>query len=78
MKTIWLRGMIQLALRWNTVKWLACFATSGTYCTALAAAPILATFLPVRSRPSGHWAEWNAWPAKVSRPLNAGMAGLFS
>ncbi len=53
-------------------------AIAGTNCSALAPVPTTRTRLPRRSTPWSHSAEWNAGPAKDSRPGRSGTAGRES
>ena len=71
-------GRIHGGLRWITVSeptrgWIA-----GTNWIALAPVPITPTRFPERSTSCRQSAEWNAGPAKSSRPSSSGIAGRES
>ena len=51
---------------------------AGAIWNPLAPAPIMATRLPAKSTEWSQRAEWNAGPAKLSRPGRSGMCGRFS
>ena len=70
-------GRLKLAVRWKTVRCLACWAMIGIICTPDEPVPITPTFLPVKSTPScGHRPEWYHLPLKSWMPLKSGTRGV--
>ena len=65
-------------MRWKISRWATCSATIGPNWAALQPVPITPTRLPVRSTSCSQRAEWNAGPAKDSRPSILGSCGRFS
>ncbi len=68
-----MRGVIQIGVRWNTVRCSTSGAIAGTYWIALAPVPIDATRSPATGLLWSHFVEWNARPRNRSAP---GMSGI--
>ena len=57
-------GMLKFAVRWNTVRCVACFATMGMAWIAVDPVPTTPTRMPVKSTAScGHWPVWYHCPS---------------
>ena len=70
--------MNQFGVRWYTCSSATSSAIAGISWMPLAAVPITATRLPLRSTFASHCAEWNDAPANESRPSMSGSFGRLS
>ena len=68
-------GRLKFGVRWNTVRWSACWAMIGIDWIADDPVPMTPTRWPVKSTPSwGQWPVWYQLPRNVSMP---GISGVF-
>ena len=70
-----MRGVIQIGVRWNTVRCSTSGAIAGTYWIALAPVPIDATRSPASDLLWSHRDEWNERPRNRSAPGMSGTHG---